>query len=126
MKSIIEYVNEDNQEQQIDESFAGFAVVATEIALLVFVIGLFAKSFKEIVKGENGILDVANKLLTDVKLNKICKKLAKDPEIQSFISSKDNVKKDAFTELVKSKLSEKDAQYLMDITKSKLEEYIKK
>jgi len=125
MKSIIEYVNEDNKEQQIDESFAGFAIIATEISLLVFAIGLFVKSFKDIAKGENGMLEVAKNLLDDMKLNKICKKLAKDEEVKAFINSKENVKKDAFTELIRKKLPEKDADYLMQITQQQVAELVK-
>lgn len=122
MKSIIEYVNED---QQIDESFLEFATVATEIALLSWAIGIFVKSFKEIAQGENGIIDVAKELLKDAKLNKLCKKLAKDDEVKAFISSKDNVKKDAFSNLVRSKLPEKDADYFMQITREKVAEFVK-
>ena len=124
MKTIEDIIKEE-QEQQIDESFAGFAIIATEIALLMFAIGVFAKSFKEIAKGENGMLDVAKKLLDDMKINKICKKLAKDEEVRAFISSKENVKKDAFTELIKSKLPEKDAEYLMQITQQQVAELVK-
>lgn len=124
MKTIEDIIKEE-QEQQIDESFAGFAIIATEIALLMFAIGVFAKSFKDIAKGENGMLDVAKKLLEDMKINKICKKLAKDEEVRAFISSKENVKKDAFTELIKSKLPEKDADYLMQITQQQVAELVK-
>ena len=124
MKTIEDIIKEE-QEQQIDESFAGFAIIAAEISLLVFAIGVFAKSFKEIAKGENGMLDVAKKHLEDVKINKICKKLAKDEEVRAFISSKENVKKDAFTELIKSKLPEKDADYLMQITQQQVAELVK-
>lgn len=125
MKSIIEYVNED-KEQQIDEAFDGFSLFAGQMTFLILTIGLFVKSFKDILEGENGIIEVANVLIKDAKVNRICKKLSKDPDVQQFISKKENVKKDTFSELIKSKLPEKDSQYLIDITKSKLEEYMKK
>ena len=125
MKSITEYVNEDEQMTQIDESFGGFALIATEIALLSWAVGVFIKSFKDLAEGENGIIEVVKELLKDVKLTKLCKKLAKDDEVKAFISSKENVKKDAFTELIKSKLSEKDADYFMQITQDKVAEFVK-
>lgn len=125
MKSIIEYVNETKNDENINESFGGFAIVATEIALLSWAVGMFIKSVKELAEGENGIIEIVRELIKDAKINKLCKKLAKDDEVKEFLSSKDNVRKDAFMELVKSKLSEKDAAYFIQITKDKVEEFVK-
>ena len=65
-------------------------------------------------------------LKKDMKVNKICKKLAKDEEIQKILLGKENLKKDAFETAVRSKLSEKEAQYFFDITRDNVEQYIKK
>lgn len=125
MKSIDEIIQE-NQEQQIDESFAAVATIGTEIALLSGAIAVFVKSFKELTEGENGMLEIAKQLRTDAKVNRICKKLAKDEEIQKILLSKENLKKDAFENAVRAKLSEKDAQYFFDITRENVEKHIKK
>ena len=125
MKSIIEYVNE-SEEQQIDESLNVFAHYAVELGMCVAMIGLFVKSIKDIANGENDMFEIAKALYNDNKINRICKKLAKDEEIKTILAGKENMKKDAFEEAVKSKLSEKDAQYLMNITRDKVQEYIKK
>ena len=125
MKLIIEYVNETKNDENINESFGGFAIVATEIALLSWAVGMFIKSVKELAEGENGIIEIVRELIKDAKINKLCKKLAKDDEVKEFLSSKDNVRKDAFMVLVKSKLSEKDAAYFIQITKDKVEEFVK-
>lgn len=125
MKTIEELIKE-NQEEQIDEGLADVLRIGTEIALLSGVIALFVKSVKDIAQGENGMLEIISTLKKDAKVNKICKKLAKDEEIQKILMGKENLKKDAFEEAVKSKLSEKDAKYFLDITKEKVQEYIKK
>lgn len=123
MKSILEYVNED--EQQIDESFGGFALIATEIALLSWAVGVFIKSFKDLTGGEGGIIDIVKELLKDNKIERLCKKLAKDDDVKAFLASKENVKKDAFTELIKTKLPEKDANYLLELTQDKVASFAK-
>lgn len=123
MKSILEYVNED--EQQIDESFGGFALIATEIALLSWAVGVFIKSFKDLAGGEGGIIDIVKELLKDNKIERLCKKLAKDDDVKAFLASKENVKKDAFTELIKTKLPEKDANYLLELTQDKVASFAK-
>lgn len=126
MKSISELINENNiEEQQIDESFEAALYIGAEIAILSATVALFVKSFKDIVKGENGILDVIGKLRTDNRLMKLCKKLAKDNDVREFLASKDNVKKNAWQELITSKLSEKEATQFMDITRDMVAEYVK-
>ena len=125
MKSIDEIIQENNEEQ-IDESLNTFLHYTIEIGMLIAMIGLFVKSIKDIKDGENGMIEVAKALFADVKVNKICKKLAKDEEIQKILSGKENMKKDAFEEAVKAKLSEKDAKYFLDITREKVQEYINK
>lgn len=126
MKSISELINENNiEEQQIDESFEAALYIGAEIAILSATVALFVKSFKDIVKGENGILDVIGKLRADNRLMKLCKKLAKDDDVREFLASKDNVKKNAWQELITSKLSEKEATQFMDITRDMVAEYVK-
>lgn len=126
MKSISEIINENNiEEQQIDESFGAALYIGFEIAILSATVALFVKSFKDIVKGENGILDVIGKLRTNNQLMKLCKKLAKDDDVREFLTSKDNVKKNAWQELITSKLSEKEANQFMDITREMVAEYVK-
>lgn len=126
MKSISEIINENNiEEQQIDESFGAALYIGFEIAILSATVALFVKSFKDIVKGENGILDVIGKLRTNNQLMKLCKKLAKDDDVREFLTSKDNVKKNAWQELIASKLSEKEATQFMDITRDMVAEYVK-
>ncbi len=125
MKSINEIINE-NKEEQINEAFDGFSVFACQMTFLILTNGLFVKSFKEVLNGENGIIEVANILLKDTKVNRICKKLAKDPEIRKILSGTENIKKDAFETAVKSKLAEKEYQYLYDITREKVQEHINK
>lgn len=126
MKTIEDYILEESQEEQVDESLNVFAHYAIELGMCVAMIGLFVKSVKDIAQGENGMIEVAKALYSDVKVNKLCKKLAKDEEIKTILAGKENMKKDAFETAVKSKLSEKDAQYFMDITRDKVQEYIKK
>lgn len=126
MKTIEEIININESEEQVNESFAEIARIGIEIALLSGAIALFVKSFKDIANGENGMSEIIKKMREDAKLNKICKKLAKDDEIKSILTSKENLKKDTFENAVKSKLSEKEAQYFFDITKEKVSEYIKK
>lgn len=126
MKSISEIINENNiEEQQIDESFGAALYIGFEIAILSATVALFVKSFKDIVKGENGILDVIGKLRANNQLMKLCKKLAKDDDVREFLTSKDNVKKNAWQELIASKLSEKEATQFMDITRDMVAEYVK-
>ena len=126
MKSISEIINENNiEEQQIDESFGAALYIGVEIALLSATVALFVKSFKDIVKGENGILDVIGKLRENNQIMKLCKKLAKDDDVRKFLASKDNVKKNAWQELITSKLSEKEATQFMDITREMVAEYVK-
>ena len=125
MKTITELINE-NQEEHIDESFAAVATIGAEIALLGGAVAMFVKSFKELAEGENGMLEIVKNLKKDAKVNKICKKLAKDEEIQKILLGKENMKKDAFETAVRAKLSEKDAQYFFDITRDNVEQYIKK
>jgi hypothetical protein len=118
-------INESN-EDQVNESFLEFARVGIELTLLASIIALYAKSLKDIVNGENGMIEIANKLREDVKISRICKKLAKDEEIKKFLSSKDNVKKADWEQLVASKLNEKESQYLLAMTKEEVEGYVKK
>lgn len=125
MKSIDEIIQE-NQEEQIDESLNSFLHYTVEIGMLVAMIGLFVKSIKDIKNGESDIFEIAKMLYNDAKVNKICRKLAKDDDIKAILTGKENMKKDAFEEAVKSKLSEKDAKYFLDITREKVQEYIKK
>lgn len=126
MKSISELINENKiEEQQIDESFQSAMIIGVEIAVLSATIALFVKSFKEIINGENGVLDVIGKLRANNKLMKLCKKLSKDTEIREFLAANDNVKKTAWQELVASKLSEKEAAEFMNITKGMVAEYVK-
>lgn len=130
MRTIEDFVKEteihESNEDQINENFLEFARVGIELTLLASIIALYAKSLKNIVNGENGMIEIANKLREDVKISRICKKLAKDEEIKKFLSSKENVKKTDWEQLVASKLNEKESQYLLAMTKEEVEGYVKK
>lgn len=130
MRTIEDCVKEieihESNEDQINENFLEFARVGIELTLLASIIALYAKSLKNIVNGENGMIEIANKLREDVKISRICKKLAKDEEIKKFLSSKENVKKTDWEQLVASKLNEKESQYLLAMTKEEVEGYVKK
>lgn len=126
MKSISELINENNvKDQQIDESFQSALWIAVEISILSATVALFVKSFKDIANGENGMLDVIGKLRANSRLMRICKKLAKDNDVREFLTSKENVKKTAWEELVNSKLTEKEANEFIGITREMVEGYVK-
>lgn len=124
MKKLTELVNE-NKEEIIEEAAQPIAVIGIELALLATTIGVFAKSFKDIVNGENGILEVINKLKENAKINKICKKLAKDKEVRDFLATDEKSQKTDWQTLISSKLNKKEATDFLDITREMVGEYIK-
>lgn len=124
MKNLTELVNE-NKEEIIEEAGQSIAVIGIELALLATTIGVFVKSFKDIANGENGIIEIINKLKENVRINKICKKLSKDKEVRDFLATDDKNKKDEWENIIKSKLNKKEANDLLNITKEMVGEYIK-
>lgn len=126
MKSIEDYIVNENNNEQVNEGLAEFARVGIEIALLGGVIAMFAKSFKNIAEGENGFIEVIKTLRQDAKVSKICRKLAKDNDVVELAMNGKNVKADEWRNLISSKLNDKESEYLFSVTQDRVEEYIKK
>jgi hypothetical protein len=66
---------------------------------------------------EMSMLDKVKSWLKDKKANKIAKELIKDIDIQNFLAQSQRKQQSGWRELLKSKLTEDDYQYITRLTK---------
>ena len=119
MKSINEYINENNQIEQIDEGTIDPSMGALIVGQFMLVSTLVIGLIKNIGQSDgDSCIEEIKYWWNNKKANKIIKRLAKDEEIKQFLSDYKNNK--GWRDLLRKKLSDKELEYLTSITKSKV------
>ena len=127
MKNIKEYlINEDTNEEIIDESLAVSTVLFASMMMIsaqMLMLGSAATSGDPL--GFVGAIDTIKNWWKDAKANKIIKKLAQDEEVKKFLKDNEGKQGKGWRDLLKSKLDEKEYEYITRITQNKTRAKIK-
>ena len=129
MKDIKEYINESNynifDDIMINENLAPSILL---LMIQVSTVLLLYSSSRSYAPGDYNpsILDTIKSWWKNKKAAKIIKKLAIDDEIQKFLQQSPTKQQSGWRDLLKTKLDEKELEYITRITKSKVSNEINK
>ena len=121
MKSITSYINNFEENYEINESLEPTTISALILlATQIINMGVMIRSTRSTSTGsydEMTMLDKVKSWLKDKKANKIAKELIKDADIQNFLEQSPRKQQSGWRDLLKSKLTEDDYQYISRLTK---------
>ena len=124
MKDIKEYiVTEKFSEELINEDALLTSILATQ--MMVVSTQLFCMVMQNSDFSGFNLIDTIKNWWKDIKANKIIKKLAQDEEIQQFLKDNEGKQGKGWRDLLRSKLSENEYEYITKITQNKTRSKIK-
>ena len=126
MKTFTQKINSmQNINEGVDPSL--MTILITQIATLTgFAVGaLVVDKVINDSYGDPTVIDVIKSWWKDRKANNIAKKLAQDTDIQEFLQQPISRQRSGWRDLLKSKLDEKEYDYISKITKNSVKDKIK-
>jgi hypothetical protein len=124
MKDIKEYIVTENfSEELINEDALLTSVLATQMIVVstqIFCMGMQNSDFSCF-----NLIDTIKNWWKDIKANKIIKKLAQDEDIKQFLKDNEGKQGKGWRDLLRSKLSENEYEYITRITQNKTRSKIK-
>ena len=124
MKDIKEYIVTENfSEELINEDALLTSVLA--IQMMTVSTQLFCMAMQNSDFSGFNLIDTIKNWWKDIKANKIIKKLAQDEEIQQFLKDNEGKQGKGWRDLLRSKLSENEYEYITRITQNKTRSKIK-
>ena len=124
MKTLRESILDDmNNVCEINEALepttiSALILLGTQIINMGIIIAAKSHSSSTGSYDEMSMLDKVKSWLKDRKANKIAKELIKDVDIQNFLAQSPRQQQSGWRDLLKSKLSEDDYQYITRLTKN--------
>ena len=128
MKDIKEYINENNQIEQIDESLSVFGCITIfSVSMLVGVlVGAIGGDQMLKATDQGSLMENLKWIWESKKAKKIVERLAQDPEIQDFLKQSESKQRGKWRKLIESKLDEDEIKYLKRIAKADVKMEINK
>ena len=124
MKDIKEYiVTEKFSEELINEDVLLTSILATQ--MMVVSTQLFCMVMQNSDFSGFNLIDTIKNWWKDIKANKIIKKLAQDEDIKQFLKDNEGKQGKGWRDLLRSKLSENEYEYITKITQNKTRSKIK-
>ena len=113
MKDIKEFINKE----QINEDVLLTSVLATQ--MMVVSTQIFCMTMQNSDFSGFNLIDTIKNWWKDIKANKIIKKLAQDEDIKQFLKDNEGKQGKGWRDLLRSKLSENEYEYITRITQNK-------
>ena len=118
MKDIKEYIVTENfSEELINEDVLLTSVLATQ--MMVVSTQIFCMVMQNSDFSGFNLIDTIKNWWKDIKANKIIKKLAQDEDIKQFLKDNEGKQGKGWRDLLRSKLSENEYEYITRITQNK-------
>jgi len=118
MKDIKEYIVTENfSEELINEDVLLTSVLATQ--MMVVSTQIFCMTMQNSDFSGFNLIDTIKNWWKDIKANKIIKKLAQDEDIKQFLKDNEGKQGKGWRDLLRSKLSENEYEYITRITQNK-------
>ena len=124
MKDIKEYIVTENfSEELINEDVLLTSILASQ--MMVVSTQLFCMAMQNSDFSGFNLIDTIKNWWKDIKANKIIKKLAQDEDIKQFLKDNEGKQGKGWRDLLRSKLSENEYEYITKITQNKTRSKIK-
>ena len=124
MKDIKEYIVTENfSEELINEDVLLTSILATQ--MMVVSTQIFCMTMQNSDFSGFNLIDTIKNWWKDIKANKIIKKLAQDEDIKQFLKDNEGKQGKGWRDLLRSKLSENEYEYITRITQNKTRVKIK-
>ena len=118
MKDIKEYIVTENfSEELINEDVLLTSILASQ--MMVVSTQLFCMVMQNSDFSGFNLIDTIKNWWKDIKANKIIKKLAQDEDIKQFLKDNEGKQGKGWRDLLRSKLSENEYEYITKITQNK-------
>ena len=118
MKDIKEYIVTENfSEELINEDVLLTSILASQ--MMVVSTQLFCMVMQNSDFSGFNLIDTIKNWWKDIKANKIIKKLAQDEDIKQFLKDNEGKQGKGWRDLLRSKLSENEYEYITRITQNK-------